>query len=320
MKREAFFIPFGGCARRCVYCDQNAITADAAGGAFPGPEAVAARMKSMLVPVELCYFGGSFAKQSHDMIVGCLDAVRSAPAGSTVTFSSYPGDFYGPSGDELISLLREYPIGTIELGVPSLDEDVLAVCGRPDEPENIKRVLVKLRDAGFHLGAQIMTGLPGQTVESSKADIENIGALIGDSGPWDLRIYPCLVLRGTELEVMYRAGAYKPLGLDCAVRWVGTLLRGARRAGFKVIRVGLQESASLRESVVAGPWHPAFGELAFSEAAALDLAGENPAGPWHIDHKKISHLTGHGMKGILRLSSLTGIRPGDVRKMIILDP
>jgi histone acetyltransferase (RNA polymerase elongator complex component) len=277
-------------------------------------------MKSMQAPVELCYFGGSFARQSLETVRSCLDAVRCAPAGSRVTFSSYPGDFYGSRGDELISLLREYPVGTIELGVPSLDEGVLAVCGRHDKPENIKKTLAKLRDAGFHLGVQIMTGLPGQSIESSEADVKALGALIEDSGPWDLRIYPCLVLRGTELEAMYRAGAYEPLDLERAVRGVGALLRTARSLGFKTIRVGLQESASLNGSVVAGPWHPAFGERALAEMTALDLAEENPAGPWRIDRKKISHLTGHGMKGILRLSDLTGIRPDRARDMITACP
>jgi histone acetyltransferase (RNA polymerase elongator complex component) len=320
MKRETFFIPFQGCTRRCAYCDQNAITADAGGSSGIRPEDVAARMKLARAPVELCYFGGSFARQSRDTIEACLDAVHFAPAGSVVTFSSYPGDFYGSRGDELISLLGEYPVGTIELGVPSLDEEVLAACGRPDEPENIKKLLVKLRDAGFHLGVQIMIGLPGQSMESSRADVESLGALIEDSGQWDLRIYPCLVLRGTELEAMYRAGTYEPLDLDSAVRWAGALLREAGRLGFKAIRVGLQDSESLRGSITAGPWHPAFGELALAEMTALDLAERNPSGPWHIDRDKISHLTGHGMRGILRLSDLTGIEPTDARGMIIVDP
>jgi hypothetical protein len=302
-----------------VYCDQNAITADAGGCAAPLPEAAAAKMKSMPDPVELCYFGGSFARQSRDTIRACLDAVRFAPVGSVVTFSSYPGDFHGRRGDELVSLLREYPVGTVELGVPSLDGEVLRACGRPDEPENIKNVLIKLRDVGFHLGVQVMIGLPGQSMESSKADVEGLGALIGGSGQWDLRMYPCLVLRNTELEVMYRTGAYEPLDLDRAVRWAGALLRAAGRVGFKAIRVGLQDSESLRSSIAAGPWHPAFGELALAEMTALALAEENPSGPWHIDRNKISWLTGHGMKGILRLSELTGILPAEARCMIIVD-
>ena len=277
-------------------------------------------MKSMPDPVELCYFGGSFARQSRGTIKACLDAVYFAPAGSAVTFSSYPGDFYGRRGDELISLLREYPVGTVELGVPSLDAEVLRACGRPDEPEDIKDVLVKLRDAGFHLGVQVMIGLPGQSMESSIADAESLGSLIGDSGQWDLRIYPCLVLKDTELEAMYRAGVYEPLDLDSAVRWAGALLRAADRVGFRVIRVGLQDSESLRGSIAAGPWHPAFGELALAEMTALILAEENPSGPWHVDRNKISRLTGHGMKGILRLSELTGIRPAEARRMIIVDP
>jgi histone acetyltransferase (RNA polymerase elongator complex component) len=269
-------------------------------------------------PVELCFFGGSFARQDREDITGYLDTIRSARKGSVVTFSSYPGDFYGRAGDDLISLLGRYPIGTIELGIPSLNPVVLEACGRHDDPEKILGTLVKLRNSGFRIGVQVMIGLPGQTLESSTADIGRMGAMIGGGEPWDLRIYPCLVLRGTELDKLYNDGAYSPLPLEDAVRNAGALLLAAKRAGFNAIRVGLLESASLRASVAAGPHHPAFGELAMSEAAALEFASENPAGPWRIERRNISRLTGHGGRGLTRLSELTSIPAGEIRDLIIL--
>jgi histone acetyltransferase (RNA polymerase elongator complex component) len=298
-----------------VYCDQAAITGT--DGPPITPEVVASDMRRLTDPAELCYFGGSFARQDAETVTKYLDAVLSAPFGSVVTFSSYPGDFDGSSGDLLISTLKQYPIGTIELGIPSLDEDVLAACHRDGGTESIKRNLIKLRDAGFHLGAQIMIGLPGQSPESSASDIGRLGAIVGDFGPWDLRIYPCLVLRGTELEVMYREENYSPLTLEEAARQSGVLLRLAKHSGFRAIRVGLPESESLRNSVIAGPYHPAFGELALSEATALELAEETPFGPWKIDRKKISHLTGHGGRGIARLSELTSISEKSIRDLIL---
>ncbi|MDR1884728.1 MAG: radical SAM protein [Synergistaceae bacterium] len=316
MRRVARFIPFQGCARRCVYCDQAAITRDAGGGAPIVAASVASELMAEESPVELCFFGGSFARQSRSVIAGLLDSVRSAPVGSLVSFSSYPGDFYGPGGDSLISLLHDYPIGTIELGVPSLDRGVLSACGRPEDPEDIIGAIVKLRDAGFHIGVQVMTGLPGQSYESAARDMRRIGALMGGCGPWDLRIYPCLVLKGTELEAMYRDGAYEPQSLETAVREVGALLAISERLGFKAIRVGLQGSRSLEEAVAAGPWHPAFGELALSEATALELAATAPGGPWVVDRKKISRLTGHGGRGASRLSELTGIPPEMTRHLL----
>jgi histone acetyltransferase (RNA polymerase elongator complex component) len=315
MRRLAFFIPFQGCGRRCAYCDQRAIT----GADAVTPEAVKSVVRSRAEPVELCFFGGSFAKIEPPLMESYLEAIRLAPEGSRVTFSSYPGDFEGASGVRVVETLKKYPIGTIELGTPSLDPLVLRRCGRDDDPQKIKKTIMALRDAGFRLGAQIMIGLPGQTAESAARDVESIASLM--AGTWDLRVYPCLVLRGTELESLYRAGEYVPLTVEGAAREAGALLLAADRLGFRAIRVGLPESASLRESVVAGPYHQAFGELALSEKLALELAAKHAQGePWEIDPRKISQLTGHGGRGIKRLAELTGIPAETVRKSLVSHP
>ncbi|MDR3254523.1 MAG: radical SAM protein [Synergistaceae bacterium] len=304
MKRLAFFIPFQGCTRRCVYCDQTAIS-----GVIvpPSPEAVESRVALSAPdnPIELCFFGGSFARLDLSLMESYLHAVYSAQDGSLVTFSSYPGDFSGLRGSRLIELLKRHPIGTIELGVPSLDLSVLAACGRGDDPEETKKSIMSLARAGFHLGMQTMIGLPGQSFASALEDIGTLAGLIASSGAsgWDLRIYPCLVLRGTELEAMYERGEYRPLSIEEAVRQAGALLLAAERSGLNAIRVGLLDSDSLRDAVLAGPYHPSFGELALSEKLALKLA-EN-FGPLVIDKRHISRLTGHGRRGLRRLSQLT---------------
>jgi histone acetyltransferase (RNA polymerase elongator complex component) len=337
MKRLAFFIPFQGCGRRCVYCDQRAITGVSSGMATP--EDVKYLAGRQVSPVEICFFGGSFAKIEPGLMERYIEAAVLAPDGSRVTFSSYPGDFEGERGALTIETLKKYPIETIELGIPSLDPIVLRQCNRDDDPEKIKKSIEALHLAGFHLGAQMMIGLPGQTFESAARDLETIASLMtgardADSlgaecperaspfGPlaldpretWDLRIYPCLVLRGTELESLYVSGQYVPVALEEAIRQAGRLLRVASGLGFSAIRVGLLESDSLRRSVVAGPYHPAFGELALSEKLALELAAQGP--PWEIGSEKISQLTGHGGRGIRRLAELAGIAPEAARELL----
>ncbi len=314
-KRIAYFLPFQGCGRRCVYCDQRRI-AGVDETAFVSPEEIARTLSAEPGPVELCFFGGSFANLPRARMTGYLDAVYAAPAGSVVTFSSYPGDFGGACGDTLIETLARYPLGTVELGVPSLDPDVLRACARDDDPAAILRTIAALRDAGFHLGVQLMSGLPGQSGESALRDVDAIADLMPPDAAWHLRVYPCLVLAGTELEAQYRAGAYEPQTLEEAVRTVGGILLRARERGFVPIRVGLTESESLRVSVVAGPYHPAFGELALSEMTARALVAENPNGPWHIPKNEISRLRGHGGRGVSRIADLTGIPPEQVDIMI----
>jgi len=316
LRRIAFFMPGLGCVRKCVYCDQHVITQDARGGKSITPEEVSRAVSSAREPVELCFFGGSFARAGIPLMTEFLDVIRSAAEGSAVTFSSYPGDFEGPSGLEIISILKNYPIGTIELGIPSLDPKVLAACHRDDDAGMIIRVIERLREGGFHIGVQLMMGLPHQSGESVLNDIKTLARIMPESGGADFRLYPCLVIKGTELEAMYKRGEYIPLELEDAVRTAGAILLAAEKHGFNVIRVGLLESENLKKSVIAGPYHPAFGELAISEKLVLSMFDANPCGPWIVPRRNISQLTGHGERGVRRLSELTGMTPEEVRSLI----
>lgn len=312
-RRRAWFIPFQGCSRRCVYCDQVGIT-----GARGAPDAdeIARALGGESEPVEVCFFGGSFGRLDPRVMGDLLDAARCAPNGSKVTFSTYPGDFDGENGDRLLDAISRVDIGTIELGVPTLDADVLRACGRDDDAATIVRAISRVRDAGHHIGVQMMTGLPMQSVESAARDIRALAALMPSGAKWHLRIYPCLVLAGTVLEEMYARGEHSPQTLDEAIASVGALLSLARAEGFVPIRIGLHDSASLRGSVVAGPYHPAFGELAMSEEAALTLAAGSPRGPWTMPRSHISILTGHGRRGARRLAELVGMTVEDVLRSV----
>lgn len=316
MKRIAFFIPFQGCTRRCIYCDQSAITGVSSDTPVLSPETVGTVVSRQTQPIELCFFGGSFARQDRKRIAQYLNTIRQAPIGSRVTFSSYPGDFEGESGRLLIDELKQYPVGTIELGIPSLDPQVLQTCRRNDDPARIRNTVAALSDTGFHIGVQLMIGLPGQSFESSHRDLETLSALKKEDTQWDLRIYPCLVLRGTLLAEMYAQKTYCPLTLDEAVKHTGQLLHRAKRHNFTPIRIGLLESNSLREAIIAGPYHPAFGELALSETLVLTLLQQSATGPWFVDKSRISWLTGHAGRGIKRISEIAELPHEIVRKSI----
>jgi histone acetyltransferase (RNA polymerase elongator complex component) len=248
-----------------------------------------------------------------------MDAACRAPEGSAVTFSSYPGDFDGDAGFDTIGVLKDYPIATIELGIPTLDPIVLETCRRDDDPEAITRAVARIRDNGFHLGVQMMIGLPRQTAEGVTRDVRTLASMMPRGAAWHFRLYPCLVLRGTELERMYGHGEYEPMSLEDGVRAAGAVTFEAERLGFNVIRVGLLESESLRKSVVAGPYHPAFGELAISEKRALSLCSEKHEGPWEIDRQSLSQLTGHGARGIRRLAEMSGISEREARNRLVVN-
>lgn len=161
-----------------------------------------------------------------------------------------------------------------------------------------------------------MIGLPLQTEKSSLEDIEWLSRVMGDH-PLTLRIYPCLVLKNTELELMYQKGEFIPLTLEKAVEWAGKLHNLSIKKGFRVQRIGLHETPSLDMSVVAGPHHPSFGELARGFSLAITLHERASEGPWEIEQKEISMLRGHKKHGLKILSSFSGLGICDVEDRII---
>ncbi|MCE5200990.1 MAG: radical SAM protein [Synergistaceae bacterium] len=301
MKKLPFFLPFGGCHGRCVYCNQQTITGVSE---VPSPEYVCSVLSKIDEPMEICYFGGSFCRFDHETVRAYLDAVvKCAPVSSRIRFSTYPGDLRDTA---LRRLVMSYPIACVELGIPSLDPNVLSACKRDADPETILEDIITLRDESVPLAVQMMIGLPGQTAESS---INDLAALAAAKGPmdWELRLYPCLVLEGTELEVMFQSGRYRPISVPEAVKWGGRFLDTATSLGFRPIRVGLQESELLASQVRGGPHHPALGEMIQSEMLVRKLTRNNWAGPWTVPIGQISKFTGHGGFGLGRLADYTGL-------------
>jgi histone acetyltransferase (RNA polymerase elongator complex component) len=109
----------------------------------------------------------------------------------------------------------------------------------------------------------MMTGLPGDSEKQSLATAYQIADLLPDF----VRIYPTVVLAGSPLETWYRTGKYSPMPLDKSVMLAKKIFQFFVRKGIPVIRIGLQASSDLDngENIIAGPYHPAFGHLVFSE-------------------------------------------------------
>ncbi len=310
LPRFPVFLPMASCPGRCVYCHQGAITG--AGGVLP--TSVKESLSRLETPHEICYFGGSFTCLPEEQRGAYLDAVRSAPDGSVVRFSTHPLCVTSP----VLEGLSAHPVSMIEIGVSSLDDTVLAACNRGYTGDFALGIMDLVMREGYRLGVQLMTGLPGQSDESSLEDLRRIALLRDRAGApaISLRIYPCLVLEKTGLSEMLRRGDYSPPSLDHAVLHAGRMLHEAERLGFLVQRVGLHDTLSLSTSVVAGPYHPAFGELARSVALVTCLLEANPAGPWEIDGRRRSLLYGHDRYGLRHLAGRAGLSPSRVEERI----
>ena len=105
--------------------------------------------------------------------------------------------------------LRWLGVTRVQLGVQSLDDEILALNRRGHTVEDIRRAVRLLRGAGFKVALHWMPNLLGATPESDLADFRRFWddpALRPD----ELKLYPTALLRGTELYDRYLRGEYRP--------------------------------------------------------------------------------------------------------------
>lgn len=109
-----------------------------------------------------------------------------------------------------------------------------------------------------------MVGLPESTVLDELRTAKDLAKL----KPKIMRIYPVLVLKGTELEKEYIDGSYIPLSVEQAVERVKELCYFFAKKKINVIRIGLQSTDTISDisknensEVVAGPYHETFRQL-----------------------------------------------------------
>ncbi|MFA5830714.1 MAG: tRNA uridine(34) 5-carboxymethylaminomethyl modification radical SAM/GNAT enzyme Elp3 [Candidatus Paceibacterota bacterium] len=110
---------------------------------------------------------------------------------------------------EELRKLREYGVTKVEIGVQHLDDKVLAETKRNMTSADIARATELLRDAGLKVVYHMMPNLPGSDV---KKDIEMFRDLFRDGSgfqPDMLKIYPCMVLEGSELYETWKAGKFR---------------------------------------------------------------------------------------------------------------
>ncbi|KPU43941.1 oxygen-independent coproporphyrinogen-III oxidase-like protein YqeR [Oxobacter pfennigii] len=260
------FVPHKGCTHDCVFCNQKRITGQIGNvdNTFVEEE-----IKKYLntIPrldnyIEVSFFGGSFTGLPINEQIELLKPAKAALDNSfidAIRLSTRP-DYIN---EEILKILKEYGVSIIELGVQSLDNDVLQLSNRGHSREDVYKSSALIKEWGFRLGLQMMIGLPG---DSEKKDIQTAKEFV-KINPEMVRIYPALVIKDTYMEDMYKEGIYTPLTLSEAVNISGKLYLIFEKADINIIRIGLQPTENITEGrdLVAGPFHPSFRELVESK-------------------------------------------------------
>ncbi|MEK7848820.1 MAG: tRNA uridine(34) 5-carboxymethylaminomethyl modification radical SAM/GNAT enzyme Elp3 [Chloroflexota bacterium] len=238
-----------GCPGRCVYCPsfpdipRSYTTASPAvlrgrRADFDPRRQVAERLATLEAmghptdKVELIIMGGTFLAAPLDyqyrFIQGCYEGLNGAAAGGLdeardqnqgaphrcvgLCVETRP-DF---CGEDEVARLLEFGGTRVELGVQTLDEGIYALVRRGHTVEAVVSATRLLRERGFKVHYHWMPGLPGSTPER---DMELLAQLFSDPRfrPDGLKLYPTLVVQGSELEAWWREGRYRPYDTETLV-------------------------------------------------------------------------------------------------------
>ena len=223
----ALFVPDEGCPHRCSFCNQKTISGKTR------PLTVEDIEKAVETAASTCDCGDGEIRISTRP--DCINA-------------------------EILTLLKENKVTSIELGCQSMDDEVLSLNERGHTSTDVIKSASLIKKFGFEFGVQMMTGLYGDTREKALKTAEKLIYLKPDTA----RIYPTVVLENTRLAELYRKGEYTPQTTEEAADLCAELLLMFHKADIKVIRLGLHSGGNVEEGFVAGAYHPAFRELSES--------------------------------------------------------
>lgn len=287
----SIFVPHIGCPHKCSFCNQNIITGQEAAPTLDDVKnAVETALRQNDFEYEIAFFGGSFTAIDKNYMVSLLEAayeyVKKYDCVTGIRISTRPDCI----DEEILSVLKQYGVTSIELGAQSMNNDVLLKNMRGHTADDVRKASKLIKENGFQLGLQMMTGLYGTT---PKLDIETAKELI-KLQPETVRIYPTVVLENTYLARLYKEKKYIPFDVDKSVEICAEIAPLFRENNIKIIRMGLHSSEFIKKDMLAGGYHDAFGELVASRLMLNKILSHKPGNYIvYINEKSISKLIGN---------------------------
>ena len=305
-RNVSLFVPHEGCPHACTFCNQKVISGQSE--ALTAEKILTACRTALqnenykTEDSEIAFFGGSFTAIPLEKQIFYLQTVQpflQSGAFSGIRISTRPDCI----DENILQILKRYGVKNIELGAQSMDDRVLACNRRGHTALHTENAVRLLRKSGFGVGLQMMTGLYGSTPETDLYTAREFVRLQPDT----VRIYPTAVLEHTALASLYRQGLYCPQTLPQAVELCAQLLQLFYGNNILVIRLGLHAGGDVQGNLLAGAFHPAFGELCEGEIyyhAALSALQNKAKGKYTllVHPTCFSKAVGQKRKNLIRLA------------------
>ncbi|PIN99048.1 MAG: tRNA uridine(34) 5-carboxymethylaminomethyl modification radical SAM/GNAT enzyme Elp3 [Candidatus Diapherotrites archaeon CG10_big_fil_rev_8_21_14_0_10_31_34] len=188
--------------------------------------------------IELIIMGGTFLSASFkcqkQFMLDCFNAVNKTKSFSLekaidkaqfsenrfigITFETRP-DF---CGKKEINHMLEFGGTRVELGVQTLNDEIYKKINRNHSVQDVINSTSLLRDSSFKFAYHLMPGLPYST---PKEDLRVFKKTFSDPDfkPDMLKIYPCLVIKNTELHDLWKKGDYTPYSSKQAAKLIAKM-------------------------------------------------------------------------------------------------
>lgn len=260
------FVPHLGCPNECTFCNQRKISGQlkqvTENDVRDTIEYYLNSFKEKDTYKEVAFFGGSFTgidiETQNKLLSAAYDYIKEKKIDG-IRISTRP-DYIDK---QTLKRLKKYKVKTIELGCQSSNDYVLKKAKRNHTFEDVKKASKLIRRYRFKLGHQMMVGMQ----DSNALDDLNTAKDLAKLKPKMIRIYPVLVIKGTELEKEMNEGRYEPLEIHQAIERCKEICYFFNSKKINVIRIGLQTTDTIcspdkpESEVVGGPYHETFRQL-----------------------------------------------------------
>ena len=158
------FIPHLGCPNQCIFCNQRTISGVNKFDISRVENEIEIALKTVLPSqkAEIAFFGGSFTGIDRDLMLSLLKLANKYILYGridSIRCSTRP-DYIN---EDILSILKQYGVRTIELGLQSSSDKVLNIAKRGHTKEDEQRACKMIVEHGFELVGQMMIGLPGSS-------------------------------------------------------------------------------------------------------------------------------------------------------------